>query len=317
MGFWDRIRAFFGFNAHAAVTPGVTTDGTPAVVTDSRFGNAHNEGAGRPYQAGQPVIYQPRLMGGNTPAINFSSFSSPSGSQDNVTRDIMVVSDPQRYAALVRELGQDPSFVPSAADRERWASSGTYSPESVAALGDRRVVRGLTDLFSTNSAEETAQMRAAKQETLSRYGLTLLSQDNHRTHDISTLGATDTPAETPITTGQTPRAAPIEVNFPWDSARLTRRERQKLDQQIALARQGQASPLYIAGHTDTSGPNAYNDRLSERRAQAVVNYLVENGYPRELLQTGAFGETQPKVNTGDGVRLHENRRAVITPGTGP
>lgn len=314
MGFWDRIRAFFGFNAHAAVTPGATTDGTPAVVTDSRFGNAHNEGAGRPYQSGQPVIYQPRLMGGNNPAINFSSHSSPSGSQDNVTRDIMIVSDPQRYAALVRELGHDPSFVPSAADRERWSSMDTYGPERVAAIGDRRAVRGLTDLFATDNAQETAEMRAAKQETLSRYGLTLLSQDNHRTHDISSLAA---PADTPITAGQTPRAEPIEVNFPWDSARLTRDERRKLDGQIALARQGQAAPLYIAGHTDTSGPNAYNDGLSERRAQAVVNYLIENGYPRELLQTGAFGETQPKVQTGDGVRNHDNRRAVITPGTGP
>ena len=52
--------------------------------------------------------------------------------------------------------------------------------------------------------------------------------------------------------------------------------------------------LHIEGHTDSSGPAQYNQRLSERRAQSVANYLVQShGVDPERLVTGGKGEGEP------------------------
>jgi outer membrane protein OmpA-like peptidoglycan-associated protein len=49
----------------------------------------------------------------------------------------------------------------------------------------------------------------------------------------------------------------------------------------------------IAGHTDSTGSDEYNQKLSERRALAVYKYLVEQDVDKERLSTQGFGETQP------------------------
>ncbi|HEY1096993.1 MAG TPA: OmpA family protein [Alphaproteobacteria bacterium] len=67
----------------------------------------------------------------------------------------------------------------------------------------------------------------------------------------------------------------------------------------------------ITGFTDTSGSNAYNQRLSQRRADAVRQALVSRGVPAGLLQTKAMGETQLMVKTPDNTREPANRRAEI------
>ena len=74
--------------------------------------------------------------------------------------------------------------------------------------------------------------------------------------------------------------------------------------------QGQR-PHHGAGHTDTSGPEAYNMALSLRRANAVKDALVRNGVPAQAITVIGRGEQGLLVQTADGVREPQNRRVEI------
>ena len=67
----------------------------------------------------------------------------------------------------------------------------------------------------------------------------------------------------------------------------------------------------VAGHTDAQGDSAYNQWLSELRAQAVRDYLIENGLPEENLSAHGYGAEHPIAtnNTRDGLRI--NRRVEL------
>ena len=67
------------------------------------------------------------------------------------------------------------------------------------------------------------------------------------------------------------------------------------------------------GHTDSVGPEAYNLKLSERRAQAVLDYMLKKGIPFGQMAAVGYGESQPATSndTKEGRAL--NRRVEITP----
>ena len=69
--------------------------------------------------------------------------------------------------------------------------------------------------------------------------------------------------------------------------------------------------IVVAGHADRSGGEAYNQRLAQRRAAAVVSALIQAGVPPELIATTALGERAPAVWTADGVARRHNRRVEI------
>ena len=70
--------------------------------------------------------------------------------------------------------------------------------------------------------------------------------------------------------------------------------------------------ILIEGHTDSEGNEAYNRDLSERRADAVRQYLVSQAAINDLISTSSFGENAPvtRNQTDDGKQL--NRRVVVT-----
>jgi outer membrane protein OmpA-like peptidoglycan-associated protein len=83
------------------------------------------------------------------------------------------------------------------------------------------------------------------------------------------------------------------VTFEYNSNRLTSQARTQLDE-LAKALSYDAFkgiPIEISGHTDAKGSAAYNQQLSERRAQAVKGYLTQNhGLPPAKVRTVGFGE---------------------------
>jgi len=83
----------------------------------------------------------------------------------------------------------------------------------------------------------------------------------------------------------------------------------------AYANCGSASVM-LAGHTDRAGSTAYNVGLAERRNASVNSYLTGRGVPGTRITTEAFGESQPRVPTADGVREAQNRRVEVTYGPG-
>ncbi|MBU0670261.1 MAG: OmpA family protein [Alphaproteobacteria bacterium] len=106
------------------------------------------------------------------------------------------------------------------------------------------------------------------------------------------------------------------VFFNWDKSDITPEAATILDNAVsAYANCGTASVM-LAGHTDRSGTNQYNQGLAERRNASVRDYLGARGIPNGRINSQAFGETQPRVPTADGVRELQNRRVEVTYGPG-
>ncbi len=66
--------------------------------------------------------------------------------------------------------------------------------------------------------------------------------------------------------------------------------------------------MTVTGYTNLSGSQPYNQRLSERRAQAVEAELIRQGVPAGTVTTIARGQDDPLIPTADGVRKPRNRR---------
>jgi outer membrane protein OmpA-like peptidoglycan-associated protein len=87
------------------------------------------------------------------------------------------------------------------------------------------------------------------------------------------------------------------ANFEFNSEQLTQAARENLDQFAKAIKDPRlaGSKFEIDGHTDATGPEEYNQGLSERRADAVVSYLASDGIDKSLLVAKGFGKSKPRV----------------------
>ena len=111
----------------------------------------------------------------------------------------------------------------------------------------------------------------------------------------------------------TPRGSPKQfiVFFGFNKSNLTAEAAQVVAEAAAAAKEFGSASISVVGHTDTVGSNEYNIRLSMRRSAAVKSGLVSNGIAANAISTGGRGETELMVQTGDGVKEPQNRRATI------
>src|SRR6056297_321001 len=104
-----------------------------------------------------------------------------------------------------------------------------------------------------------------------------------------------------------------EVTFEFDSAVLLSEAEAELNQVVDIMDAAEDILLVeIAGHTDSVGPEAYNQGLSERRAQSVADYLAAQGVSRDRMQVAGYGESRPKVPNTSPENRRMNRRVVIS-----
>jgi outer membrane protein OmpA-like peptidoglycan-associated protein len=104
-----------------------------------------------------------------------------------------------------------------------------------------------------------------------------------------------------------------DVHFEFNKATLTPADKTQLDM-VATKLKTEASnvQLHVSGHTDSVGGNAYNQKLSEKRAHSVTDYLVSAGVPRSaFVSVEGDGEARPVADnkTAEGRAL--NRRVEI------
>jgi OmpA-OmpF porin, OOP family len=110
---------------------------------------------------------------------------------------------------------------------------------------------------------------------------------------------------------------PIEENativlnnifFDFDSHVLKPNSQPELNRIVTLMKERKTMQVEIMGHTDSTGPDAYNLGLSERRAKSVTSYLTNNGVEASRITTTFFGESKPAVENNTVENRRKNRR---------
>ncbi len=104
---------------------------------------------------------------------------------------------------------------------------------------------------------------------------------------------------------------PDGVTFDVDSSALKPSFRATLDDIAASMNQYPDSLIDVYGHTDSTGSDAYNQSLSERRASTVANYLVSRGVSAARIRSQGFGETMPVASNDTIEGRARNRRVEI------
>lgn len=102
-------------------------------------------------------------------------------------------------------------------------------------------------------------------------------------------------------------ATDSEVFFAFDSAELTDNGRTALRNVVEHAKDARGTMLVLDAHADARGTAPYNVALSARRAEAVRDFLTENGLPQDRIVMTMYGEDSPRRESFD-----ENRRVAVT-----
>ena len=92
--------------------------------------------------------------------------------------------------------------------------------------------------------------------------------------------------------------APVLIDnifFDFDKATLRPESTEALDKLVELLNENANVTIELSSHTDNRGSDQYNERLSQRRAESVVNYLIEHGIAADRLSPKGYGETKPKT----------------------
>ncbi len=103
-----------------------------------------------------------------------------------------------------------------------------------------------------------------------------------------------------------------EVSFDFGSAAIKPAFRPTLDKVSDVLRRYERSIVHVVGHTDSVGSDAYNQRLSEQRAQSVVDYFATSGgLSRERLRAEGRGEMEPRATNATEAGRQLNRRVEL------
>jgi len=101
------------------------------------------------------------------------------------------------------------------------------------------------------------------------------------------------------------------LKFEFDKADLRPQDRELLSRIAGIILTSHDYTLHLDGHTDDVGSEAYNQALSERRAQAVRDYLVKAGLPASILTVGGHGKSLPLVKGTSEAARAKNRRVEL------
>jgi len=104
---------------------------------------------------------------------------------------------------------------------------------------------------------------------------------------------------------------PSKVTFDVDSALVNAQFQPTLNEVARVLSQYEKTFVDVVGHTDSTGSDAYNMTLSQRRADSVATYLSSNGVLRARIATQGMGESQPIASNDSETGRAQNRRVEI------
>ena len=103
----------------------------------------------------------------------------------------------------------------------------------------------------------------------------------------------------------------LHVNFDFNKATIRKPDDADLQKAIAFVKKYTGSQVSLVGYTDSIGGDAYNLKLSEKRAEAVKDYLVKHGADASKIQTSGRGKADPIGDNKTEKGRFENRRVEV------
>lgn len=104
---------------------------------------------------------------------------------------------------------------------------------------------------------------------------------------------------------------PSGITFATDSAAVQPQFQRTLDQVASTLAEYRETYIDVYGHTDSTGSDAYNQQLSERRAISVADYLSAHGVQAARIGTRGYGESQPIASNDTDAGRAANRRVEV------
>ena len=104
---------------------------------------------------------------------------------------------------------------------------------------------------------------------------------------------------------------PSNVTFAFDSSAIRPEFQGTLGEVGQTLAQYEQTYVDVVGHTDSTGPEDYNQSLSERRARSVADYISARGVIPPRINIGGYGETQPIADNATNSGRQQNRRVEI------
>lgn len=101
------------------------------------------------------------------------------------------------------------------------------------------------------------------------------------------------------------------VYFDTDKYNINAKSRETLNKLADIFKEYPNSNILVEGHTDSTGSESYNLTLSKNRAQAVTNYLLDQGLSSGRFETKWYGELQPKYDNSTAEGRSKNRRVEL------
>lgn len=119
------------------------------------------------------------------------------------------------------------------------------------------------------------------------------------------------PPPPPVAPAPTKVTLNADAYFDFDKSVLKPEGKAQLDELAAKAKDIDLEAVIAVGHTDATGKDDYNQKLSVRRANAVKDYLVSRGIDAKSIYTEGKGETQPKADNKSKTGRAQNRRVEV------
>ncbi len=252
-----------------------------------------------------PVAYDKAEFASALGSIECAASTTPIVDALSLNADLLapkegagVVNDPGQIAVIIVSdfNWDDPDAVADSLTRLRKEHPGRLCLHTVKIGNETEhnaMIGSLTDAGSCDSA--IAATDAAAGEALTNYvASTLLSKVEYETHSVS-----------------------ASALFDFDKAILKESGRQELARldQIIKSKGLAVKDIDLVGYTDSMGTEAYNQRLSERRAQAVYQYLISRGIDGSIIDVLGRGELDPVASNETEKGRALNRRVEIHVGT--
>ncbi len=201
------------------------------------------------------------------------------------------VADQARAALVLAKQAQEEAQI--AAEGRARAEAAKLTAEAQAKAAEQ--ARKAAERRAQSALDEAAKIRAERVEEMNRLKDALSQIVETRRTALGVVMNLGSDA----------------IEFDFDKSMLRPENRELLSRIAGVLLTSKGYRIQIYGHTDSVGTASYNQVLSERRAQAVSDYLVEAGIENSIVSTKGFGKSNPLVSGTSSSARAKNRRVEI------